>query len=324
MEVPEERQATYFLRFLAILLIVNSHLHSLYPIPQLGTGGAIGNSLFFMLSGYGLALSEQQRKRHFFNWYGRRVTRIYPSLILAVLFLTVLNGQAWPHWGPGDYLENLVWPTPYWFIAALTVFYVIFFFFLKGRSAKVFLLGIGALVIPYLYFYVTRVDLSRYSIEGPGYFKWIFYLQIMFFGGYLSSREDALKGHIARDGMLLLGCVVLYYGILLLVDKGCGARFQAVTHLLMFPIMVLFLRVSHSAFVTIRLMGEKHILAGVSLVAGLTLEIYLLHGYVYNRPLVQGLAFPLNILCVWVFTVIAAFVLNRMSRFLTKGLQTSQ
>lgn len=323
MEVPAEKQATYLLRFLAILLIVNSHLDSLYPIPQLGTGGAIGNSLFFMLSGYGLALSERQRKRPFFEWYGRRVTRIYPSLILTVLFLTVLGGQAWLHWGPGDYLENLVWPTPYWFIAALTVFYAIFFFFLKGRSAKGFLLGIGALVIPYLYFYVTMVDLSRYSIEGPGYFKWIFYLQIMFFGGYLSSKEDALKGRIARDGMLLLGCVVLYYGILLLVEKGYGARFQTVTHLLMFPIMLLFLKVSRSAFVT-RLMGGKYILAGVSLVAGLTLEIYILHSYVYTRPLVQGLTFPLNILCVWALTVIAAFVLNRASRFLTKGLQTSR
>lgn len=49
-----QRRDTEFLRCVAIIMIVNSHLDVFYPIPALGTGGAIGNSLFFMLSSFGL------------------------------------------------------------------------------------------------------------------------------------------------------------------------------------------------------------------------------------------------------------------------------
>jgi len=38
---------------------------------------------------------------------------------------------------------------------------------LKKQNPKLFLIGICALAIPYLFFYITMVDLSRYSIEGP-------------------------------------------------------------------------------------------------------------------------------------------------------------
>ena len=37
-----------FLRVLAILLVLNSHLDNLYPISALATGGAAGNGLFFI------------------------------------------------------------------------------------------------------------------------------------------------------------------------------------------------------------------------------------------------------------------------------------
>ena len=44
------------LRVAAILLVLNSHFDPLYPIPALATGGAAGNGLFFVLSGYCLRL----------------------------------------------------------------------------------------------------------------------------------------------------------------------------------------------------------------------------------------------------------------------------
>jgi peptidoglycan/LPS O-acetylase OafA/YrhL len=47
-----------FLRFSAIVLVINSHMDSFYPIPELGTGGALGNALFFMLSAFGPAQAK--------------------------------------------------------------------------------------------------------------------------------------------------------------------------------------------------------------------------------------------------------------------------
>lgn len=51
------------LKFLAVLLITNSHFDILYPTDCafLGTGGAIGDALFFFCSGFTLFLKPAGR-----------------------------------------------------------------------------------------------------------------------------------------------------------------------------------------------------------------------------------------------------------------------
>ena len=39
-------------KFLACLMIINSHCRGLYPLQYLAIGGAFGNGIFFILSGY--------------------------------------------------------------------------------------------------------------------------------------------------------------------------------------------------------------------------------------------------------------------------------
>ena len=64
------------LKFIAVFLIINSHMDALYPkYKMLATGGAIGDVLFLFASGYTLFLSN--RKLRFDNWYKRRINRIY-------------------------------------------------------------------------------------------------------------------------------------------------------------------------------------------------------------------------------------------------------
>jgi len=64
---------TQFLRALAILLVINSHLDKYYRIPYIGMGGAIGNSMFFFLSAFGLYLSQQKQSQNFKEWFTRRI-----------------------------------------------------------------------------------------------------------------------------------------------------------------------------------------------------------------------------------------------------------
>ncbi len=312
--------STTFLRFIAIVLITNSHLDSLYPIPAFGTGGAIGNALFFMLSGYGLFISEKNQIKPFLPWYKRRIIRIYPSLILATILLTIIPLKVWNKWVFIDYIKMLIWPTSYWFISALVLFYMIFFFILKMKNYKYFLTGIFILVIPYLFFYITKVDLSKYSIEGPGYFKWIFYLQTMFCGGYMAGRGKFTQTNFIRDGFALIFLIGLYYGILISMSRFGGWQFQAVTQSLMFPILFLFLKVSQSDEIN-SLMTKKYISSFIYLVAGLTLEIYLLQYFVYSRHIIQSMIFPLNIIVFWIVVIVLSFFLNRASRLITKRLK---
>ena len=70
------------LKFLAVFLIINSHMDALYvKYSILATGGAIGDVLFLFASGYTLFLSN--RNLRFDNWYKRRFNRIYPSVIVC-------------------------------------------------------------------------------------------------------------------------------------------------------------------------------------------------------------------------------------------------
>lgn len=80
------------LKFLAVFLIINSHMDALYvKYGILATGGAIGDVLFLFASGYTLLLSK--RELSFANWYKRRINRIYPSVFVCVLVAAVLTQQ---------------------------------------------------------------------------------------------------------------------------------------------------------------------------------------------------------------------------------------
>ena len=66
------------LKFVAAVVITNSHMESLYgDYRALATGGAIGDVLFFFASGFTLFLGRMGR---FDNWYKRRINRIYPTV----------------------------------------------------------------------------------------------------------------------------------------------------------------------------------------------------------------------------------------------------
>lgn len=312
---------TTFLRFIAILLITNSHLDKLYPVPAMSTGGQLGNSLFFMLSGFGLAASYRRKGDVFFPWLQRRLARIYPSVLLVALTAAVVTGAVF-EWGVTDYVRHLLWPTEYWFVAAIVCFYVPFFWLMKLRSKAVFLQFIALLFLPYFYFYLTTLDLSHFSIEEGGYFKWIFYFQIMLLGGFLANRDDATKPIISTgwNTVLLVLFVVVYFGIKLMVAKGVLTELQFLIHWLTFPLMVLslFAMDTHLVKETIMKSGAAPFIA---LVAGATLEIYLLQKYVYGNSFVSTLAFPGNVAVFWpaviAGAILIAWVSSSGARYLT-------
>ncbi|MBS4033342.1 MAG: acyltransferase [Ignavibacterium sp.] len=301
---------------MAILLITNSHLDHLYPIFQLGTGGAIGNSLFFMLSGYGLALSWEKEKRKFPQWYKRRILRIYPSLILVVGIFDLFMRGSWKSWTFLDYLTAFTWPTPAWFISALMLFYIVVFIMLKKRNQNAFLFAIFLLFIPYFYMYFTYLDISQYNIEGPGYFKWIFYLQIMLFGCFLAYRSRKIEFKNPYSLICLIVALTLYFVAGINFIKGNYAEYQFTIHLLTFAIAYFIFTASRSLFVLEKIMGNKKLSYMITFVSGLTLEIYLLQYYVYSNVVVTSLFFPINIIVFWILVVSLAFVIFRMADFL--------
>ena len=85
--------AVDILKFIAAILITNSHMAELYPIQfkPLATGGALGDAVFFFCSGF---LLMQSRSGDFFNWYKRRINRIYPTLFTIAIVSIVIFGDS--------------------------------------------------------------------------------------------------------------------------------------------------------------------------------------------------------------------------------------
>ena len=65
-------------------------MDAFYPVPELATGGLLGNTLFFFVSGYGLQLSLGRRLVSFWPWYLRRAWRVYVPMWIALAILIPL------------------------------------------------------------------------------------------------------------------------------------------------------------------------------------------------------------------------------------------
>jgi hypothetical protein len=211
---------TDVLRVLAILLITNSHLDALYPIPGLASGGALGNSLFFMLSGLGLSLSNKASEYgNIFKWIFYRLSRIYPPL-WVVLFCQVVFFHLKQPKNIFEYGYHIFYPTDFWFISALVCFYVLTYPILRFNMQRWVHCIILVLMIPYFLIYFGVLDLHHFSVESKGYFKWIFYYQVMLFGIwlapiYLSWKEKILSNKLVDFVSLafpFIYCFEIYYG----------------------------------------------------------------------------------------------------------------
>src|ERR1700722_17050247 len=124
---------TDFMRAAAALLICNSHLKYFYPFRWLAGDGLLGNSMFFFLSGFGIALSIKSIRLGFFSWYSRRIKRIYPAAALCTVFFYLLLYHRWRDWHPLDYVHAYIWPTPYDYVMLIMVVYIFIYGMLRIR-----------------------------------------------------------------------------------------------------------------------------------------------------------------------------------------------
>lgn len=208
MKTEHFRQPLSLMRFLAVILITNSHIGPLYPphLQFLSTGGALGNSLFFFCSGFALYLSN--RDTGFAPWAIRRFTRIYPSLwiFMTVCFLGGIQSFRLP---------DIIIPT-FWFLQAIFVFYVFFFYSIKFFERQLWKVC-AAFIFPLLvtYFYVPHHEWIIENTEHNHFLHWYFYYIIMLFGAVAAQRRTNTESpsSIARPLSAVLLIVTVYYSL---------------------------------------------------------------------------------------------------------------
>lgn len=185
-DLEGKNKAIVVFKFFAALLITYSHMALLFPkYSGLVTGGAIGDGLFFFCSGFTLFLG---RDGGFLNWYKRRVSRIYPSIIMWALMSAVAFGWLWN-------VTDLITTPKYWFIPCIMVYYAIFYVIRRFlmRYMKVVFYG-SFLLITILSFFI--LDMNQSVMYAQVSFMRIYYFMFMLLGAItaldLQNTDDQM------------------------------------------------------------------------------------------------------------------------------------
>lgn len=194
------------IRAFAACLITNSHFDSIYPISALATGGLIGNSLFFIVSGFCLT----QVTLPFFSWYRKRLIRIYPAALIMALVGICIGDYSISDFS--SFIEAFIWPTYFGFVGYIILLYIPYYFVIKsGLLKNKIQTNIVIAILLWMFSCVLRV----FNINILGY---TYYFLLMCAGAYINLKKVRLK----RSGVFfaLAGfLIILYFGVEALVDS---------------------------------------------------------------------------------------------------------
>ncbi|KJC49474.1 hypothetical protein UP09_07180 [Bradyrhizobium sp. LTSP885] len=303
------------LKAAAILLVVNSHLDEFYPIPQLGTGGMFGNELFFFVSGYGLFLSFDKKAEPLWQWLKRRLARIYEPLFVVVTFL-VLVGHFQIH-TLSDFFWLYIVSKVYWFLPAIMAFYLPIYFVmsrLKTKREYIYLFVVISIVYILLFSifaektaWITENFNVQTSVVVP--LRMIYYFGTMALGVYMARYQSKTFGSNYDIVFLLLSAAAYY---LFVASLGRFVPFQ----------LQIIDRVPAAAFLVFAFRAARHPTVNrviienfggmIALLAGLTLQIYLIHDYILHMDVLRSIAFPANLIVFATATVALAIMFDKI------------
>lgn len=155
-----------FLRILAIALIVNSHLESLYPFSKLAFGGHLGNSLFYFVSGFGLSASFYRNPLPVWEWAIKRIVKVIVPLLLFIALVNLGDWQTFKFL----VFKYLIWHDKKQLVQFLPVLWALYILFIpiNKLSSKKLLLTATFLVVLSFFLFVHRVmSLDKIPIDLP-------------------------------------------------------------------------------------------------------------------------------------------------------------
>ena len=298
------------LKAIAAILITNSHMGPLYTrFDSLATGAAIGNSLFFFVSGFTLAASCN---RDFTDWYQRRLSRILPPIFAWAIISALI-------WG-GKY--NVVLQSMdgfYWFIPCILAYYVIFHFLMKRLAGKMPVILIAATVAVFgLYFILggDRLNDSNIWTAWKHIYGKLVYFLFMMFGAVIRQLASARQGRKNPFAMMacFIICTVVFYGILEVAKRRPDFIWiEAVTTIPMFGILY-SLYFFFNAVSPSKAYNSRPCQFFINLTGGCCLEIYLVQFALFTTGMNH--LFPLNIVLMLLIIIAAAYLLRIASRFI--------
>lgn len=315
MQINRKDDRISVLRCLACLFIINSHCGDLYPVSLLAVGGAQGNIIFFVISGYCLANIALP----FGVWIKKRVMKILPSTIFFLVVRILLVDGIRMLKNMSVEIVVMRYVDLYWFVFAILIYYVIFYIALKRRNKIFIAVLLGVYVCAYIVCYIFLLDISEFSVELEGFspFKVLFYFGPFYTGGVirllLERRLKALdtncRGLCALGMILGLAVWAVEYSCILLLGEWYGFQFLIHVGIFVFGISTLLfilsipkdkLKISGRFGDCVRLIGDS------------TLAVYLIQ--VTLKPLCLNFEFPVNAFLFWFVALAGGCFYNVMNK----------
>lgn len=306
-DICQRNLALVVMRFLAALCITQSHVACLLPERwQVAVVGAdIGDGLFFFCAGYSLYLGRTYGG--FIQWYGHKAARILPPFLVMGLLTGLFFGIK-------SSFIDVVSCSGYWFVKAIMIYYAVLYFVKRYCQSHL-----------QIVFGVVCVALVAYGLLsfpfGPYYQLWgkfrffsVFFLPVMTLGVVVGHRDVARAAakpwSIGVSLMVMVVSLAVHFGMKIAIARGIVTQWTEFQLLTMFALMLAIYAI-YELFTNEALkkvvLRMRYPYAVVYFVASLTLEIYVVNGFVIDRT--PGV-FPLNLVLAYLLMVCAAYVLK--------------
>jgi len=311
--MKERDFAIDIVKFLAVLMIINSHADIMYPhLKILATGGAIGDCLFLFCSGFTLFWGGQ---KSFDNFYKRRISRIFPSVVASIAFLHVIswNGMIGvKEFGGGN------------FVMAIMVYYVLLWLIRKYAMDKLgWMLAITAVVslVVYVFWFPYKYEVSSKGLYGvTTIYRWVPYFGAMLLGAIVGLKRKELKYNVRLDFLKLFVCVALLYSVQFAAKVYRPvAPWQVVTLLPLMGITVYFYKWCNAGWMK-RIYDSKWGNWMIMVIGGLCLESYLIQQSLFT-DIMNGI-WPLNLIIITIVILICSYLVRCLARWFAQTFRT--
>lgn len=202
-----------------------------------------------------------------------------------------------------------------WFVSCIMIYYVVLHFIRKFafNHLKAVFFFFALLTLVWYWLIDKQID---YNMYGATYFKWCHYFLFMLLGAILGSHPTQRKIDLKIDIFKLIGCLILFYCILIVGRKSeMVHNLQVVSLLPLLGTTYYFYKVCKSN--ALKSLYDSRIVGSImKTISGLCLEVYLVQGVLFTDRFNRF--FPLNIFIVFVIILIVAYLLRCMGRWFSQ------
>lgn len=289
--VKERDTAIDLVKFVAVFLVMNSHMGACYPKYQfLATGGAIGDALFFFASGFTLFLGGAILR--FDEWYKKRIKRIYPSILAVAIVGAFVFGRE-------ESFGSIILAKQYWFIQCIFILYPLLFLAKKYFSKHIALLGVLTVIVMAIFPFFYKGEGLFY---GSGYYRWAVYLLFMLLGAIVGKERAKIKQmNVWIAIVLTFFCIVVWYGMGYLLGNS---SLQILSIIPLMGVTVFIYMIGKSKPLD-RLLHSKIGGPIVISIGALCLESYLVQKMIITDA--WNTLFPWNVPLIMVLVLISAY-----------------